>query len=77
MDDVEPIWIDIRERAKDDVINDAEDRRIRPDANRQRQYRGDRKRRRAPQALNGVAKIVEDAIHQRASISRRLPENAR
>jgi hypothetical protein len=28
----EPIWIPIRERPKDDMVDDAEDRRVRTDA---------------------------------------------
>ena len=71
--DVEAIGILVRKGSQNDVIDDAEDRRVRADADRQRQHCRDREPWRAPQASKRVAEIVEEGVHQDARHSRKLP----
>jgi len=60
---IEPLRIRVRKRLHHDVIDHAENRRGRPNPQRQRKYRDRRKSRRLPQVPRGIPNILPQRFH--------------
>jgi hypothetical protein len=58
-----PLRLRVRERAEEDAVDDAEDRRVRPDAQRQRQHRHGREAGAPTEGAPGVADVLKESVH--------------
>ena len=61
-DEHQPVRVAIRQRPQEDLIDQAEDRRIRTDPERQRQHRDERKDRLLEQRTKSVADVLHAGL---------------
>src|SRR5262245_48179267 len=58
----QPLWIRVRERLEKHRIHNAEDRRVRPDAQAEREYGNEGEARISPQHPQAVTQILKECL---------------
>jgi hypothetical protein len=69
----EPLGLGHRERSHEQLVEEREQRRVRPDAEGEREHGGHHQPRRAPQAPHGHAQVVADRVEQFPDVHASLP----